>query len=58
MHKARSETDKQRGAASGRPGRRAGRIGEESESAAWTESFAQQLSHRADRDSPDTELWL
>ncbi|MEU1428522.1 hypothetical protein ABZ412_15745 [Nocardia sp. NPDC005746] len=55
---ARAKTDKQRGAAPGRPIQPAERTSEESESAAWTESFAQQLSHRADRDLPDTELCL
>ncbi|MTE15184.1 hypothetical protein [Nocardia aurantiaca] len=41
-----------------RTGQCASELTEESASAAWTETFAQRLSHRADRHPPDTELWL
>ncbi|MGW3544492.1 hypothetical protein ACWDNI_28690 [Nocardia niigatensis] len=55
---ARPGEAKQRGVAANSPGRRADQPSEDSESAAWTESFAQRLSHRTDRCPPDTELWL
>lgn len=55
---ARPGEAKQRGVAANSPGQRAGQPSEDSESAAWTESFAQRLSHRTDRCPPDTELWL
>ncbi|MFE3229130.1 hypothetical protein [Nocardia sp. NPDC059228] len=56
---ARPGGAKREAAAGGpRTGRRASVRPEESESAVWAESFAQRLSGRADRCSPDTELWL
>ncbi|MFJ9371483.1 hypothetical protein ACIRRA_44785 [Nocardia sp. NPDC101769] len=37
---------------------RASGLGEESETVAWTETFAQRLSAHGDRQPPDTELWM
>ncbi|MEV6101820.1 hypothetical protein [Nocardia sp. NPDC051981] len=45
-------------AAGPRPGWRAsGLIEDESETAAWTQTFAQRVSSRGDRHPPDNELW-